>query len=227
MVVNELSVRIGGFAGQGINTVALALARLCSRAGLDVFVNLEYPSNIKGEHNYAQVVVSEKPVGSQTRQTDLLLAVDAKTIVMHLRDIAAGGVLIYDSAALEVSPVDVGLKIDKIDRDDIGVIDLPLLQLAKDAGGDKRMVNMIGLGAVLGLVQLGFEELVSLVREQLARLGEDVIRRNLEAARRAYDLTSGSHAAAFGHRLKRRASAERMLLTGNDAIALGAMPGIP
>ena len=123
--VNDLSFMVGGFAGQGVNTVGNTFARLCSRAGLHVFINLEYPSNIKGEHNYAQVMVSEKPVGSHIRSVDLLLALDAKTINLHKDEIAPGGALIYDSEGLEVSPVDVGLRIDDTGRDDIIVIDVP------------------------------------------------------------------------------------------------------
>ena len=57
---NELSVIIGGHAGQGVQTVARAFARACSRAGFGVFLNQEYPSNIKGEHNYFDVMVAER-----------------------------------------------------------------------------------------------------------------------------------------------------------------------
>ena len=99
---------VGGFAGQGVNTVGNTLARICSRAGLNVFVNLEYPSNIKGEHNNAQVMVSEEPLGSHVSSVDLLLALDAKGVILHKDEITAGGALIYDSEGLEVSPVDAG-----------------------------------------------------------------------------------------------------------------------
>ncbi len=221
--LNNLNLMVGGFAGQGVNTVSNAFARLCSRAGLHVFVNLEYPSNIKGEHTFVQVMISGDPVGSHTRPVDLLLALDAKSVVAHAEEIVPGGVLIYDSEGLEVSPVDVGLKVENIGRDDITVVDLPMAQIAKDVGGSKRMINSIGLGAVQGLLDFDFELLATMLRETFPRLDEETIRGNLDGARRAYDLVREKYSAGFGVTLEKKEAPPRMLLTGNDAVAMGAL----
>jgi len=185
---NELSFMVGGFAGQGVNTVGSVLGRICSRAGLHVFINLEYPSNIKGEHNYAQVMVSEEPVGSHVSSVDLLLALDAKSVVLHKDEIRPGGALIYDSEGLEVSPVDAGLKVGDIGRDDIIVIDMPMAQIAKDVGGSKKMINSAGLGAVIGMLRFDFELLANMLRQFLAKLGDKAVEANLEGAGQAYNI---------------------------------------
>jgi len=221
--MNELSFMVGGFAGQGVNTVGSAFARLCSRAGLRVFVNLEYPSNIKGEHNYAQVMVSEKPVGSHIRPVDLLLALDAKSIILHKDDIRPGGALVYDREGLEVSPVDIGLKVDDMRRDDIIEIDIPFEKIAKDAGGTKRMINSVGLGAVQGLLRFDFELLASILRQSLSKFEDKIIEINLEGARRAYDIARGKYSEKFDITLEKRDAPDRMLLTGNHAVAMGAL----
>ena len=223
MRTNELSFMVGGFAGQGVNTVGNAFARICSRVGLHVFVNLEYPSNIKGEHNYAQVMVSEEPVGSHVRPVDLLLALDAKSAVLHKNEIAPGGALIYDREGLEVSPVDVGLKVGDIVRDDITVIDMPMAQIAKDAGGTKKMINSVGLGAVLGLLCLDFESLADMLRQSLAKFEDKVIEMNIEGAQRAYDITHDKYSQRFDVVLEKCDAPDRMLLTGNHAVAMGAL----
>jgi 2-oxoglutarate ferredoxin oxidoreductase subunit alpha len=46
---------IGGPQGGGINASAEMLAKAFSRAGLRVFANIEYHSNIKGKHSYYRV----------------------------------------------------------------------------------------------------------------------------------------------------------------------------
>ena len=201
---NDLSLMVGGFAGQGVNTVGNAFARLCSRAGLHVFVNLEYPSNIKGEHNYVQVMVSERPVGSHLRSIDLLLALDAKSITLHKDEILPGGALIYDSQGLEISPIDVAPDFDNIGRDDITVIDMPMAQIARDVGGTKKMINSIGLGGVQGLLRFDFELLADMLRQSLSKFKEGIIESNIEGARRAYKIAREKYSEQFGVTLKKR-----------------------
>ncbi|UCC43699.1 MAG: 2-oxoacid:acceptor oxidoreductase subunit alpha [Candidatus Zixiibacteriota bacterium] len=220
---NELSFVVGGFAGQGVNTVGYALARICSRAGLHVFINLEYPSNIKGEHNYAQVMVSEKPIGSHVNSVDLLLALDARSVVLHKDKIKPGGALIYDREGVEVSPVDAGLKVGDIERSDIIVIDMPMAQIAKDAGGSKKMVNSVGLGAVMGSLRFDFELLADMLRQSLEKLDDKVVAANLEGARQAYDIAREKYAEQVGIVLEKCDGPDRMLVTGNQAVALGAI----
>jgi 2-oxoglutarate ferredoxin oxidoreductase subunit alpha len=221
--VNELNFMVGGFAGQGVRTVGDAFGRLCVQAGLHVFVNLEYPSNIKGEHNHSQIMVSERPVHSLTRPVDLLLALDAKTVLWHAPDLRPGGALIYDSKNLERSPIDPGLTGVKIERDDILVVDLPLLQIAREVGGGEKMLNSMGLGVVQGLLRFDFEELAAMLRASLAKLGEEKVRQNLEGARRAFDLAHDQFAGRFDVRLERREGPGRMILTGNEALGMGAV----
>ncbi len=220
---NELSFMVGGFAGQGVNTVGSVLGRICSRAGLHVFINLEYPSNIKGEHNYAQVMVSEEPVGSHVSSVDLLLALDAKSVVLHKDEIRPGGALIYDSEGLEVSPVDAGLKVGDIGRDDIIVIDMPMAQIAKDVGGSKKMINSAGLGAVIGMLRFDFELLANMLRQFLAKLGDKAVEANLEGAGQAYNIAREKYSVQVGIVLEERDAPDRMHLTGNQAVAMGAI----
>ncbi len=223
MKKNTLSFVVGGYAGQGIKTVALAFARICSRAGLHVFVNQEYPSNIKGEHNYFQVMVSGDWVGSHTRQAEVLLALDAKTVNLHLDKIAPGGALIFDRNGIEVSPIDTGLKVGEIERDDIAVLDIPFKEIAKAVGGSSKTINSIGLGAVQGLLGLKFDLLADMLRQSLAKFGDAIVQQNLDGAKRAYDTTRNDYSEALGIVLEKRQAPERMLLSGNDAVALGAL----
>lgn len=220
---NELSFMIGGFAGQGVKTVSDAFARVCTRAGLYVFINMEYPSNIKGEHNYIQIMVSENRVGSHVRRVDILLALDAKTINLHKDEITPGGALIYDREGIEVSQIDVGLNVDDIKRNDILIIDMPFSKIAADAGGTKKMINSVGLGAVQGLLRFDFELLASMLRQSLSKFEDKIIEQNLKGARQAYDIAREKYSEKFGFVLEKRDAPDRMLLTGNEAVAMGAL----
>jgi 2-oxoglutarate ferredoxin oxidoreductase subunit alpha len=61
---NSLSWLIGGAQGSGVDSAANIFSRACAQGGLHVFRKREYYSNIKGEHGYFTVMVSEKEVRS-------------------------------------------------------------------------------------------------------------------------------------------------------------------
>ena len=46
MTTNELSFMVGGAAGFGVKTAGMIFARLCSRAGLHVYGNVEYRTGL-------------------------------------------------------------------------------------------------------------------------------------------------------------------------------------
>lgn len=221
--VNDLSVMVGGYAGQGVNTVAFAFARLCSRSGLHAFVNLEYPSNIRGEHTHVQVMASEKRIGGLTRTVDALLALDTKSVNLHKDEVIPGGAIILDKEGAEVSHIDRGLKLDEISRDDITIIDIPFKKIIEEVGGTNQMINTIGLGAISGLMHVDFDILSDMIRESLAKLDDSIIDTNIECARRGYSIACDDYSDRFDIRIERRESPSRMLVTGNQAVALGAL----
>src|SRR5207237_8291093 len=83
MQKNRLSWMIGGPQGSGINASAEVFAKACSRAGLRVFANIEYHSNIMGKHSFYRVRVDEDPIHSYRDKADSLVALDHETLAGH------------------------------------------------------------------------------------------------------------------------------------------------
>src|SRR2546427_1506019 len=79
-VVNSFTWMIGGPQGSGINSVAENFAKGCMRGGLHFFANIEYHSNIKGEHSYYRLRIDEKEPRSHVDWVDLLVALDKETL---------------------------------------------------------------------------------------------------------------------------------------------------
>lgn len=93
----DVSWLVGGPQGSGVETGANIFSRACAASGYQIFGKREYYSNIKGEHSYFVVRVSDKPVRSNINQVDVMAAFGAETIFRHHSEIASGGALIYDS----------------------------------------------------------------------------------------------------------------------------------
>jgi len=67
------------------------------------FPKREYYSNIKGEHSYFTVRVSNKPIRSHKESIDILVSFDAETLFRHAKDVSTDGIIIFNSELIETS----------------------------------------------------------------------------------------------------------------------------
>jgi 2-oxoglutarate ferredoxin oxidoreductase subunit alpha len=93
----DITWLIGGPQGSGVETGANIFLRVCAEMGYNVFGKREFYSNIKGEHSYFAVRVSDKKIHSNQNDVTMMVSYDAETIFRHYDEIISGGGLIYDS----------------------------------------------------------------------------------------------------------------------------------
>lgn len=93
---NDFSWMIGGAQGTGVDTSANIFARAAAIGGLQVFGKREYYSNIKGEHSYFQVRLSNGPIRSHVDTVDMLTTFDEETVFRHAFEVRRDGAIIYD-----------------------------------------------------------------------------------------------------------------------------------
>ncbi len=200
----DITVTIGGTAGQGIQTVGDLLAGACHRSGLYLMVVNDFESRIRGGHSFMQIRISDQPVAAPYHKVHLLVALNQETYDRHRAAMDTSGVILLDQeeAASEKSALAV-----------------PFTRLAKDAGG-KIMANTVAAGACLGL--LGAPE--SIIKEVLKeRFGEKeaVFENNLNAARKGYDAVKDE---TVDWRIDwPDEESKGRLLSGSRALALGAL----
>ena len=102
-ITNSLSWVIGGAQGSGVDSAANIFSRACAIGGLYLFGKREYYSNIKGEHSYFTVRVSDKPLHSHVDEINMLVSFDAETIFRHFQEVTPSGAIIYDSDIVNTS----------------------------------------------------------------------------------------------------------------------------
>jgi 2-oxoglutarate ferredoxin oxidoreductase subunit alpha len=103
IITNSLSWVIGGAQGSGVDSAANIFSRACAIGGLHLFGKREYYSNIKGEHSYFTVRVSDEPLRSHVDEINMLVSFDAETIFRHFEEVTASGAIIYDSDIINTS----------------------------------------------------------------------------------------------------------------------------
>ncbi|KAF0144303.1 MAG: 2-oxoglutarate ferredoxin oxidoreductase subunit alpha [Nitrospirae bacterium] len=206
----DYTIKIGGEAGQGIQTIGDTLARVFSRSGYHVFTHQDYESRIRGGHNFFQIRFSDKPVMSSRIKIDILVALDKESITLHEKELLSdNGLIIYDSSAL------------KQKHENQRFLDIPFVNLAAEHGGSKIMANTVATGAVLGMIGMELAILLGIIKDTFGKKGEDIIKANVNAAVAGHDfsakqcITCSFSAAPLAK--------PRMLIAGIDSIGLGAV----
>jgi 2-oxoglutarate ferredoxin oxidoreductase subunit alpha len=227
MKINDLSWMIGGEAGSGIQSAGHFFALTCSRAGLYIFGNAEYPSLIRGGHNSNSIRVADFEVSIHREDTDLLLAMNRETLDLHLPEMAKGGGVIYDQETITDYEIPASSKgtAGKSDRKDLQIFGVPLKRLAMEAGKGLITRNVVGLGASWALLGMPLELLLEVLKEGFARKGDETVENNLAAARAGRNYILENYPTErFGFRLEAVEKApRRLMVTGNDLVSMAAI----
>ena len=205
----DVNFMVGGEAGQGVQSVGFILAKAFAQGGFHVFADQDYESRVRGGHNFFRVRVKDSRVGAIAEPVDMLIVFNKENIDLHQAKLAKRGVIVFDGEKMR----DIG--------GDSHLIAVPLTRLAEERAGNKLMANTVAVGAALGLVGYDFEILRQVLLERFGRgeVGEN----NVKAAQAGYEYIQGNFNGDYDCRLSPISNVKRMLLTGNDAIALGAI----
>ncbi len=214
MVVNDFVWKIGGEAGFGIMSSGTIFAKACMRHGLSVCDFVEYPSLIRGGHNTYIVRANADEIFAPNLQVDMLVALNKETITLHERELTPGGAVIYDNEQIK----EPGFM-----RTDLVQIPVPLLRLAKENGGEPVMMNGVSIGASLALLGAEFSYLEDIFSEIFGRKGQEVVTLNVKVAKAGYDFVKQNLPKDFGWKVERKENKKRMLISGSEAVALGAI----
>ncbi len=205
----DYTIRIGGEAGQGIQTIGDTLAKVFSRSGYHVFSHQDFESRIRGGHSFYQIRLSDEPVLSSRERADILVALDLKTVHLHEGSLTDGAVVLYDPAMVKET------------FSDPRFLAVPFLEIAMDAGAGKIGANTVATGSVLGMLGMDPAPLVGVLRDSLANKGDAVVGANIRASDEGLKrAVRGCLQCGF---TLHGGGKPHMLLNANDAIGLGAI----
>lgn len=215
--VNDLSIMIGGDAGQGVESSGAGFCLALARAGLELFAMQDYRSQIRGGHNFYEIRVGERPLYSHREPVHLLLALTPESVSLHVDNIAPGGAVIFpDNFEIDEAPLkERGVNIDS----------LPLMAIAEEHG-NRLMLNTALLAAAAALTGFPLSYMEEVIRQNFGKKSAELADTNVQVARAAHDVAVQRFGTNFPFRIEPVPDApKRMLINGNEAIALGALNG--
>ncbi|AKA48149.1 2-oxoacid:ferredoxin oxidoreductase subunit alpha [uncultured archaeon] len=218
MAREEAIFRIGGAAGDGVQSAGQIMGKTLSRSGLHVVTYLYYQDIIRGGQSWYQIRGSANEIKSQGDGLDILIALNKDALTRHTNPkINEGGasplqgVAIFDKGISGYEAVD-----------GVTYCAMPLAEIAAKYGSNKLMKNTVALGAAAAASGLSFDVMSDVIADTFEGKG-DVIKQNQDAAKEGYDYFS-QHFKKLEITLK-TSNRKRMLMGGGDAVGLGAVMG--
>ena len=98
----EITVWIGGAAGEGIASAGDVWIKTLARMGLGAFAHNSYQSIIRGGHALLQCKAGSYPVLSQGGKWDFLIALDQHTIDLDWKSAKPQSGILYNSDNLQI-----------------------------------------------------------------------------------------------------------------------------
>lgn len=218
--VNEFVIRFANVNGTGSASANAMFAKSIFRMGIPSSPKNIFPSNIQGSPTWFEVRISEKGYLGRRGGVDIAVAINPQSMAQDISDLNPGGYFIYDNTkALDL----------RLHRDDIHLIGLPLTDICRGEYTQARQrqlfKNVVYVGALAALLDIEFAILKGLVDDQFK--GKDkLVAPNIHALELGYQYALKNFQCPLPIHLERRdLIGKKIIMEGNDALALGAIYG--
>jgi len=209
----DLSIAIGGEAGQGIATPGDILARIFVRRGLHLNTYNAYQSIIRGGHIFLTMRVCNEEIYTHGDKLDLLLCLNQNTMDRHLRLMGPGSRVVYNADTIEPAEVNAGASLCPI----------PVGELTQSR--NRLVQNTVAVGVVASLIGLDFQILEDSLTLRFQRQGEAIVSENVSVAHAGYDYAKANF-EPFPDALP-SGGKPQAVWSGNEALAMGgAVAGV-
>ena len=199
----DYNLLIGGSAGQGIETLGVLLEKVLQRSSYYLFSNKDYMSRIRGGHNFSQIRFGTKPLHGHKRQLDFIVAFDETAVKEHLPRLKSGGKILLDESLQE-----------KVEIPKEKAIYLPIKEEAKGLKNPK-VFSVVFLGALMKAMDLDLKiakkVLEKAFSEKILEVNHKALIKGFEMSLEPWNLEKSEN------------TDQRIMLNGNQGIALGAL----
>lgn len=201
---------IGGQGGDGTLTVVNLLGRIFRDIGLNIYDARNVLSRIRGGHADGVIRAAVKDIQSIADEIDVLVAFDEEAVQAGLQDLSETAVIVFDSSKGQLS--------EALKRPGFRVYSGPFGNMAASELRRNIFKNTITFGILGRLLGLDDELLKKVLIARYERRGKEALESNLKALQIGLDYAT-RNISAIPFTLARGANKEKILSTGNEAVA--------
>jgi 2-oxoglutarate ferredoxin oxidoreductase subunit alpha len=213
-VKTDVVFRIGGEGGEGVISCGEILTLACARMGLEIYTFRSYPAEIKGGPAMFQVRASNEFLLSQGSDIDVLICFNQEAYDRHAKDVRKDGrgIIIYDSSSTKPEEGTHAI-----------LYGVPVSEMAKLELRNYLTKNIIFLGILSKLFGVDFGIFEKIISQRFGKKGEAILNLNYQALKAGYQHVEKHLTKKDEFVLEPQKSENRLVLSGNQALALGAV----
>jgi 2-oxoglutarate ferredoxin oxidoreductase subunit gamma len=177
----QKEIIVAGFGGQGVLFAGQLLTYAAMDEGLQVTWIPSYGPEMRGGTANCTVVISDEEIGSpMVSRPTAVIAMNLPSLDKYEDKVKSGGVLVVNQSMVD----------REVKRTDIKVVMVPANTISEELG-DKRMTNMVLLGALLAnLDVLPTAAVEKALKEHLPVRHHNLLPLNKEAMKRGASYTA-------------------------------------
>lgn len=96
------TIGIGGAAGEGVKKAGIEIGALLHDLGFQIYLSLEYPSLIRGGHNFVRLSAGKEKVWNDHSKLDVLVAINEETLKLHSEEMKEGSATFFGTPMPEI-----------------------------------------------------------------------------------------------------------------------------
>lgn len=207
----DFTLRVAGESGEGVITIGETIARIAAREGVHLATFRTFPAEIKGGPCMIQIRLSDRKVAYHGEKVDCLVTLNQQALDENLADLREEGILLCEA--------ECDVPMEPSSRT---AYQLPFERLAVREIGSRISKNIVVLGALSHLLGIPKNRIEEFLAEKFARKGQAILEHNRKALETGIRVAEVKISTKNPLRFPKGAGQRRMLMTGNEAIALGA-----
>lgn len=90
------TIGVGGAAGDGVKKAGIKIGAFLQSIGYEVYISFDYPSLIRGGHNFARISFSKDKVWNDHAKLDILIVSNEESVELHKNELKEGAKVITD-----------------------------------------------------------------------------------------------------------------------------------
>ena len=216
-IVNDFNINVATVNGSGSQTSNAVLIRALFNMGVPVTGKNLFPSNIQGLPTWYHVRLSKDGYLARRDGVEVMVCMNAATVVDDMESVAPGGIIVYDDALPVANH-----------RKDVTYFPMPVTKLVKEVNPPSSLkgyvANFVYVGVLARLLEIEMEEIEAGLDWNFGGKKKP-IEMNLTMAKAAYDWAAENLENNQPFRAARMSGFNegKIMVDGNTAAALGAI----
>jgi len=221
VATRDTTITIVGSGGDGVVTLGDLIAQVAAHEGLHVIKTEAYGPQIRGGESSCTVRIAAEEIHSQGAAVDVLVVFGWSDFARFRGEIsiAPGALILSESSEEQPCAEDLG----HIGGDSLRWVPVAFSELSRASSGTPGSKNVVALGILGGLLGLPADKLRRVMARRFGRKRAAVLEANTRAFEAGHEFAASRAGTLDAGRLDYLPGTPRLLLSGNEAAAIGAL----